>query len=66
MFTQDIIPLWAKRNQDFNSKYLAYYFESEIWREQIRKQVKGVKVFSITQSILKATKVQIPKFEKTT
>lgn len=54
----------GKRNQDFNSKYLAYYFESEIWREQIRKQVKGVKVFSITQSILKATKVQIPNLKK--
>lgn len=54
----------GKRKRDFNSKYLAYYFESEKWREQIRKQVKGIKVFSITQSILKATKVQIPNLEK--
>ncbi|WP_139690059.1 restriction endonuclease subunit S [Streptococcus oralis] len=54
----------GKRKQNFNSKYLAYYFESETWREQVRKQVKGIKVFSITQSILKATKVQIPNLEQ--
>lgn len=54
----------GKRKRDFNSKYLAYYFESETWRKQIREQVKGIKVFSITQAILKATKVQIPNLEK--
>lgn len=43
-----------------NCRYLAYYFESEKWRKQIRQNVKGVKVFSITQAILKSTKIQLP------
>lgn len=43
-----------------NCRYLAYYFESEKWRKQIRQKVKGVKVFSITQAILKSTKIQLP------
>ena len=54
----------GKRKRNFNFKYLAYYLESETWRKQIREQVKGIKVFSITQSILKSTKVQIPNLEK--
>lgn len=45
-------------------KYLAYYFESEKWRKQVKKNVKGVKVYSITQGILKSTKVQIPSEEQ--
>lgn len=45
-------------------KYLAYYFESDKWRKQVKKNVKGVKVYSITQGILKSTKVQIPSEEQ--
>lgn len=43
-----------------NTKYFAYLFQSEGWREQIRSKVYGVKVFSITNSILKNSIVLIP------
>ena len=36
-----------------NNKYLAYLFKSLTWRYQIRKKVNGVKVYSITQKMLK-------------
>lgn len=41
-------------------KYLAYCFDSLEFRNQIRSSVSGIKVFSITQAILKSSKVQIP------
>lgn len=43
-----------------SSRYLAYLFDSDDWRIQIRTKVSGIKVFSITQSILKTTKVILP------
>lgn len=43
-----------------NNKYLAYLFKSPTWRYQIRKKVNGVKVYSITQKMLKDTFVLIP------
>lgn len=45
---------------DINSRYFAYLFSTNAWRTQIRSVVYGVKVFSITQNILKATKVIMP------
>lgn len=36
-----------------NNKYLAYLFNSPTYRDQIRSVVNGVKVYSITQRILK-------------
>lgn len=36
-------------------KYYAYLFSSDAWRTQVRTSVNGVKVFSITQDILKKT-----------
>lgn len=53
----------AKPRLKFNSKYLAYYFQSNKWRKQIRESVKGIKVYSITQQILKSSKIQIPDEE---
>jgi TYPE I RESTRICTION-MODIFICATION SYSTEM SPECIFICITY SUBUNIT len=53
----------AKPIIKFKSKYLVYYFQSNKWRKQIRKSVKGIKVYSITQQILKSSKVQIPDEE---
>lgn len=41
-------------------KFLAYYFDSKEYRSQIQDSVSGVKVFSITQEILKNTKVILP------
>jgi type I restriction-modification system specificity subunit len=50
----------AKPIIEFDTKYLAYYFQSNKWRMQVKKTVKGIKVYSITQQILKSSKVQIP------
>ena len=44
-----------------NDKFLAYLFDSVSYRNQIRSKVKGVKVFSITKSILKNTWVWLPE-----
>lgn len=43
-----------------NNKYLAYLFKSPTWRCQIRKKVTGVKVYSITQAMLKDAFILIP------
>ena len=45
-------------------RYIAYYFDSLSFRNQIRNKVKGVKVFSITQSILKGTFVLLPNLKE--
>lgn len=41
-------------------KYFAYLFMSDDWRTQIRKRVKSVKLYSVTQGILNQTFVIIP------
>lgn len=41
-------------------RYFAYQFMSDEWRSQIRKRVKSVKLFSVTQCILNQTFVFIP------
>ena len=43
-----------------NNIYLAYLFKSPTWRYQIRKKVNGVKVYSITQKMLKDAFILIP------
>lgn len=53
-----IARLLDKKNNDF--RYFMYLFDSEWFRNQIRNSVSGVKVFSITQAILKNTTVLIP------
>ena len=45
---------------DIESRYFAYQFDSIPYRTQIRQSVKGIKVFSITQGILKNTSLWIP------
>ena len=45
-------------------RYIAYYFDSLSFRNQIRNKVKGVKVFSITQSILKGTFMLLPNLKE--
>ncbi len=50
----------AKLRCNIEGKYLAYLFSTSLWRQQIRSRVNGVKVFSVTQSILKATSVILP------
>lgn len=41
-------------------KYYAYLFQTDYWRSQIRAQVMGIKVFSITQSLLRNTFILVP------
>ncbi len=43
-----------------SNKYLAYLFLTSCWRSQIRSRVSGIKVFSISQSILKQTSLILP------
>lgn len=50
----------ARQKFSFISRYLAYVFDSSSFRNQIRVKVKGVKVYSITQSILKEPFVWLP------
>ncbi|MFZ2284514.1 MAG: restriction endonuclease subunit S [Lutibacter sp.] len=50
----------AKPKFEIESRFFAYIFESESFRNQIRTNVKGVKVYSITQSILKEPTVWFP------
>lgn len=47
----------------FNSRFLAYQLESDLWRTQIRKAVNGIKVYSITQQLLKQTYVVLPDLD---
>ena len=50
----------AKPKKSVSSRFLAYFFDSIQFRSQIRSRVCGIKVFSITQSILKDTVVSLP------
>jgi type I restriction enzyme S subunit len=50
----------AKQKESKNYRYLAYFFDSLHYRNQIRSEVSGIKVFSITQAILKNSSVVIP------
>lgn len=43
-----------------HSPYLAYLFLSDSWRSQLRCRVSGIKLFSITQKILRETTVILP------
>ena len=43
-----------------NNKYFAYLFKSSVWRYQVRKKVNAVKVYSITQQILKDVFLFVP------
>lgn len=50
----------ARKNNKECYSYLAYLFTSQKWRCQIRYEVSGVKVYSITQNILNATSILLP------
>lgn len=43
-----------------NNKYFSYLFLTDAWRSQIRCNVTGIKVFSISQSILANTRLIAP------
>lgn len=46
------------------NKYLAYLFKTNCWRSQIRSRVTGIKLFSITQKILKEMTILLPPLEE--
>lgn len=50
----------AKPITNLNSRFFAYMFDSSKFRNQVRTKMKGVKVFSVTQSILKGLKCWLP------
>ena len=45
-------------------KYFAYLFMTDQWRSQIRKRVKSVKLYSVTQGILNQTFIIVPPIEE--
>lgn len=51
----------GKPKNQINSRFLAYVLDSFPFRNQVRTQMKGVKVYSITQSILKNLICWFPK-----
>ena len=48
------------RRKNIGGKYLAYLFQTDTWRSQIRSRVSGVKVYSVTQAILATTSIILP------
>lgn len=49
---------------DNHFKYISFLFLSQAWRTCLRKKVNGVKVFSVTQSILKQQPILLPPIEE--
>ena len=43
-----------------SNAYLAYLFLTDCWRSQIRGRVSGIKVFSVSQSIINQTSILLP------
>ena len=52
------IILHANASKDY--RFLAYLFTTDVWRKQIRGNVSGVKVFSISQKILANSNIIMP------
>lgn len=52
--------LVARPSEYSRAKYLAYLFLSSLWRSQLRSSVYGIKVFSVTQAILKDVTILLP------
>lgn len=56
----------GRPRKDISPLLLAFQIHSSVFRSQIQKQVKGVKVFSISQGILKAAKCVLPPLAEQT
>jgi len=54
----------ARNHSGQNCRYLAYLFDSIPFRTQIRCKVSGIKVFSITQNIMKKVAVILPPLQE--
>lgn len=53
----------AKPKIIFYPMFMEFCLKSNIWRDQVRSIVKGVKVYSITQLLLKNTLVPLPEMD---
>ena len=53
---------FSKRKE--SNIYLAYLFLTDYWRSQIRCRVSGIKVYSISQAIIKQTSIILPSQEE--
>lgn len=53
----------SPKGQTLNGSYFTYLTRTDYWRSQLRKLAMGVKVFSITQSILSRAFVLLPPIE---
>lgn len=42
------------------SKYLSYLFQTDNWRSQLRANASGIKVFSVTQKMLRSCNIILP------
>lgn len=58
------IILKNKHKNKFISEYLSYLFKTPLWRMQIRSRVTGIKVFSISQKVLREITVLVPTIEE--
>lgn len=56
----------ARPKYDYNYRFIAYFFDSLEYRTQIQREVVGIKVFSITQAILKNTNLILPTVQEQT
>ena len=54
----------ARSKIDINSRFFAYVFDSLTFRFQIRRMIKGVKVYSITQGLLKDIFIWFPLIDE--
>ena len=54
----------ARLIKEFDFRFVAYYFDSFAYRSQIQNKVKGVKVFSITNKILKESIMLYPPVQE--
>lgn len=54
----------ARPHRREGSRYFAYLLDSKELRTQIRHTVKGVKVFSVTQAILRGVNIWLPPIEE--
>lgn len=54
----------ARPNHPENSKYMAYLFLAENWRRQLRVLASGIKVFSVTQTMLRKVSVLVPPLKE--
>ena len=55
-----------RNKQKQSQRYCAYLFKSDAWRKQIRERVTGVKLFSISQKILRELTILYPPISEQT